>query len=405
MGFTELNKFVNKWEKQRDASIEMATEYLPLAQYLPFGDEKLVRRVTELLTNNISTWAKRNSPIYAVYDVNVIDKESLTDKSTWYVADLLPQSQPMSTSGSTTGIPFQYLRWEPALRQIEVTNHYKMILEEFKLLKKPKVLYFLLNIKRPGDVIQITHNHPNFTECHGADEAECHFVEKTQLYYDDQNEFYKQIIQHLCKQSIDVILSSSQFINALTYHLRRLGIKQRIARLLSNTCEMLLEEDMAYLKENRLVSYICDHMRCWDGGAGFFTCRYGTYHLADNLSWCYQGDENRLICTDYFSFPSPFVDYWNGDYCVIDNHYRRCRCGRLYRPFRFLASRPFSLKGNCITEWRKKIEKEGIEGLKQIRVDAVGIEVISYFELTQEAQIKMREIMHGYNVMFRIEER
>jgi hypothetical protein len=260
-----------------------------------------------------------------------------------------------------------------------------------------------LNIQRGGDIIQIIDNPSNFTERHGASQAECHFVEKTQLYYSDQVEFYKIVIQHLCDHPVDIILSSSQFINALVFHLRKHRIHQKIATLLSNTCEMIIDEDTHYLTSNGLVSCVCDHMRCWDGGAGFFTCRYGTYHLMDNLSWCYQGDDNRLICTDYFSFPAPFVDYWNGDYCVIDNSYRRCRCGRLYRPFRFLQSRPFSLKGTCINEWRKKIVELGVHGLKQIRCDACGIEIISEYELNDDVKTKLQEIMQGFNLMYRVE--
>jgi hypothetical protein len=131
VGFTELNRFLNKWEHDQTSCTQLAKEYLPLAKYVPFGDEKLVRRIADLLTANISCWARSNSPIYYVYDVDIIDKAALQDKNLWYVSNLLPESQPMATSGSTTGMPFAYLRWEPALWEIEVTNHYQMIIDDF----------------------------------------------------------------------------------------------------------------------------------------------------------------------------------------------------------------------------------------------------------------------------------
>ena len=75
-----------------------------------------------------------------------------------------------------------------------------------------------------------------------------------------------------------------------------------------------------------------------------FTCKEKTYHLCDNLSWSEEID-GKLITTDYFSLPSPFIKYWNGDLCKIFDKYRRCECGRLFRNFEFVESRPFSLKG------------------------------------------------------------
>jgi hypothetical protein len=144
-------------------------------------------------------------------------------------------------------------------------------------------------------------------------------------------------------------------------------------------------------------------MRCWDGGASFFTCKHGTYHLMDNLSWCEQGPNNELICTDYFNLASPFVRYWNGDYCKIEKEYSRCSCGRLYREFELLESRPFSLKGRCIAEIRDGLKRLGIRGIKQVRCSTDCLNVVSNRALEDNEKSMISALDGNFVFKFHVE--
>ena len=141
-------------------------------------------------------------------------------------------------------------------------------------------------------------------------------------------------------------------------------------------------------------------MRCWDGGATFFTCKHKNYHLMDNLAWCEEGPNHELICTDYFNLASPFVRYWNGDYCKIAKEYQRCECGRLYRDFEFLESRPFALKGTNMREIQEKIKALAMGGIKQVRCSAHDLSVISTRNLTDEEKNRIQSVSEKFKFKF-----
>jgi hypothetical protein len=131
-------------------------------------------------------------------------------------------------------------------------------------------------------------------------------------------------------------------------------------------------------------------MRCWDGGATFFTCKHQNYHLLDNLCWCDEKNK-KLISTDYFSFPSPFVDYWNGDLCRLKNEYQRCDCGRLYRDFEFLENRPFSIKGRNILEIKEKIKQYKIKEVRcSMMLGESFLEIVTSRELCEKSKKKIK---------------
>ena len=144
-------------------------------------------------------------------------------------------------------------------------------------------------------------------------------------------------------------------------------------------------------------------MRCWDGGATFFTCKHRNYHLMDNLAWCEEGPNHELICTDYFNLASPFVRYWSGDYCRIAKEYQRCECGRLYRDFEFLESRPFSLKGTNMREIQDKIKALGIKGIKQVRCSVHNLNVVSTRDLTDLEKNMIRSVSDKFQFEFACE--
>ena len=171
--------------------------------------------------------------------------------------------------------------------------------------------------------------------------------------------------------------------------------------MLSNSNERLLPSDASFLLEG-YVKNICDHMRCWDGGATFITCKNKRYHLLDNLSWC-EEVEGMLVSTDYFSLPSPFVNYWNGDFCSIVDRYNRCSCGRLYRDFKFLENRPFSLKGKSMSEIKKVITSLKLNNIKEIRCSIDSIEILSNSTIVENHQNHIRSNFPMFNFKFLVE--
>jgi hypothetical protein len=68
-----------------------------------------------------------------------------------------------------------------------------------------------------------------------------------------------------------------------------------------------------------------DWMRCWDGGATFYTCEYGNRHLVDMLAAVAVVD-GQLISSDLFNLAQPFVNYANGDRVTLYTA-GHCRCG------------------------------------------------------------------------------
>jgi hypothetical protein len=178
--------------------------------------------------------------------------------------------------------------------------------------------------------------------------------------------------------------------------------RDRLCSLVSNTNERLLPSDREFLLEGR-ADHVCDHMRSWDGGATFFTCRHGTYHLMDNISWA-EEMEGRLVCTDYFNIASPFVRYWNGDYCRIGKEYRRCECGRLYREFEFVESRPFSLKGVCMRQIKEGLKALDIPGIKEVRCCSNHLDIVSTKPIPKEDRRRIASLTDRFAFRFVVEE-
>lgn len=401
----KANSFLARWRLCDLPSPELLKDYISIADKLLFADEELTLKTIDLLKINVNLWATKNSPVYNQLQLKpYFSKADFENSENWYVQSLSQESQRMSTSGSTTGKCFPYLRWNRFLRQIEGDNHYDLILDEFGISRTPNVAYMLMNnvrdVKEP--ISKVTSS--NFTEHHGIHrKAKIHFAQKTNLYFENQEKYFEYVLEYLAKNEIDVILTSGPIISSLAHHVKRLGFDKKITRLLSNTCELMFKKDVGYLQKAGVISECCDHMRCWDGGAGFFSCRYGTYHLMDNLSFCEEFD-GKLISTDYFSLPSPFIKFWNGDLCEINNSYKRCQCGRLYRPFKFLQSRPFSVKGKCITDLREKVKQSGIKGIKQIKCGNSKMEIVSNIILSTQDKNQLNEILQGFDLVFTTEQ-
>jgi len=396
-----LKEFITKWSSSQLPSKELLYDYKKFCKNLLYYDQKIVIQVIDLLKKNITLWAEDNSIIYK-NKVDYISKEALVNKKFWYVNSIEKEFRNMSTSGSTSGKPFLYLAWKPFFEFIESNNHYDMILDEFGTRKNADVLFFFPSSYTKNKFITVTKDDVNFVQHHGlARKTRVHYV-NNETYNRNPEEFFDFLFGYLQRNKIDVFFAPGPNINSLCYFMRKLKFKGKIASLLSNSNEMLLQTDVDFLLNGKYVNDICDHMRCWDGGATFFTCKEKTYHLCDNLSWSEEID-GKLITTDYFSLPSPFIKYWNGDLCKIFDKYQRCACGRLFRNFEFVESRPFSLKGLSIEKYKKEIIESGISSLKQVKCSVAQIEVVTDDDLTLDEKEKIKKILDKFNVKFTVE--
>ena len=91
-----------------------------------------------------------------------------------------------------------------------------------------------------------------------------------------------------------------------------------------NTGEKPIEQERLLVLEHGFQFH--DHMRCWDGGFTFYTCRYGHKHLVDILFDWYMADED-IVSSDLFNAAQKFIDYRNGDKVIISKK-GSCACGR-----------------------------------------------------------------------------
>jgi len=368
-------------------------------------DEETVRECVEALKFNVLSWADRDNACRFSQD-QFVNKMDLEDKANWYSKFFGYESMEVSTTGSTTGYPFKYMRWMPAFEKIEWDYHYNFVLDEFEIPKDFHLLYFFSSYyKIDGEKMISCFNGPSDLSMnnHGTDRTPVVHYANYNSYSADPDKFFKYFFEYVEKNKIDVLFTAPPQTNSLCSYIRKYRFQGKIATLLSSTNERMLQQDAHFLFENNHFDHICDHMRCWDGGGSFFTCKYRNYHLMDNLAWCEQGPNNEFICTDYFNLASPFVRYWNGDYCKIDNEYKRCECGRLYREFEFLENRPFSLKGVCFKEIKEKITELGIEGIKQVRCSPETLDVISSKPLNEEEMQSISMLTDKFQFRFKVE--
>jgi hypothetical protein len=388
----------------RPLSRDELTGVLDEAGDILFKDEETLRSYSRLLTENIRRWKEIKCP--EIPEKIFYSKADLEEKQKWYVKDMDHESMSVTTSGSTTGQPFEYKRWHPAFHKIEWDYHYNMVLDEFEVPEDFHLLYFFSSHYRQdgnNPVMCLGHQAELPMQNHGSSRRPVVHFANFAAYSTDQESFFAGLFEYLERNPIDVFYTSSPQINSMCNYIRKLGFKGKVGKLLSSTNDRIIQRDAKFLViDNGYFENICDHMRCWDGGASFFTCKYGNYHLMDNLSWCEEVD-GKMVCTDYFNLASPFYKYWNGDYCSISDSYQRCDCGRLYREFEFLESRPFSLKGTCMIDIKNAIKMTGIQGVKQVRCSTDFLDVITTREFSDEEKRSISSVDEKFKFRFMVE--
>lgn len=405
MNEASISDFLLRWGSNKRTGPALAEDYLSLCRDLPFAKESSFVDVVHLLKDNIERWAAEHSEIYLKYKPFYV-KDDFEDKRSWYVAPAESDSVDTHTSGSSTGFHFMYRRMKSTFERLEWDNHYDMILDEFGIRQDPSVLYFFPNhFKKSGSlpVFMEPGNQP-YLNSHGRSRSSSVHYANFDMYKSDPGGFFRMLLDYVSSNPVDVFFSAGPQINSLCHYIRKFGFKGKIGRLMSQTNELMLQSDAEFLfVENNYFDNVCDHMRCWDGGASFFTCRFGNYHLMDNLSWCEDVD-GRMVSTDYFNFASPFVKYWNGDMCSIGKNFSRCECGRLFREFEFLENRPFSLGGVCLGGLKSKMIGLGIQGIKQVKCYVDSVNVVSSRVLTGVEKSAISALEPSFKFVFSTEE-
>jgi len=388
-------------------SEKLLDSYVEMADTLLYQDDATLRYYQELLEKNIVNWALEHSNVYkTLYRPDrIFIKDDLLNKENWYVPQLKENSGIRSTSGSTTGDPFSYSIYNRYARFLIDDQHWSLILKEFGLYQhhiKIAIMYYFkdtLSVFSDSEFVRSDHSVSNqFQYNHGSKDCSVDYINFQNF---GSTDWYEKLFDYLSGTEIDIIISTGPIINQLCNEIRKRKYSKKLCYLLSHSNEFPLQRDFELLKINKLIDYHCDHMRCWDGGASFFTCKFGTYHLLDNIT-LHKSIDSKLVTTDYFSLAAPFVNYWNGDVCEIQDQYLRCQCGRLYRPFKMLENRPFALKGTTkLTQIKEEINKLDFKNnLVQVQFENLNVRISSDRELEKNEKTQLKKILKEYQITF-----
>jgi len=389
-------------------SEKLLDSYVEMADTLLYQDDATLRYYQELLEKNIVNWALEHSNVYkTLYEPDrIFTKDDLLDKDNWYVSQLKESSGIRSTSGSTTGDPFSYAIYNRYAKFLIDDQHWNLILREFGLNDhriKITILYYFkdtLSVFPDSEFIRSDHTvSSQFQYNHGSKDCSIDYVNFKDF---GSSEWYEQLFDYLSGNEIDIIISTGPIINQLCEEIRKRNYSKKLCYLLSHSNEFPLQRDFEFLKINKLIDYHCDHMRCWDGGATFFTCKFGTYHLLDNITY-HKSIDNKLVTTDYFSLAAPFINYWNGDLCSIGDEYVRCECGRLYHPFKMLENRPFALKGSTkLTNIKQQISQLSFKNdLIQVQFENLSAMISCSRELETSEKEILQDILKEYQISWK----
>jgi phenylacetate-coenzyme A ligase PaaK-like adenylate-forming protein len=407
-----IGKLIYEAEKFLDSpetGPELVEKYAStICKDLLFLEEKLVLPIIEKMKQNTIDFAKKYSGIYNNFNSNKIyTRNDLQAKKNWLIVKYKNQVENFQTSGSTTGQSFSYYVWKKYIDFIEDKNQYGMILDEYDvdrtIINKLNILILTslpYNPKFDKFYLQDDQGYPYAMHTHKSSNSNRFFV-NFENYNKNSIDWHDNLFKLIESFSFDVILTNAAVLHTLIYYCKKLNFTKKLCKLISHTGQFLIREDRDFLLKNKYINHFCDHMRCWDGGATFFTCKYGTYHLMDNLSFV-EEIENKMISTDYFSLPNPFINYWNGDLCSIEKKHNRCECGRLYRNFEIKENRLFGIKGpdrlNNIK--RQILDLNFSKDIDQIIFDGKNVLIHLTRKLNIEEENKLKVILSKFNINF-----
>ena len=369
---------------------------------LLYTNPKTIKSVCSELVDEVSLYAKNSCLVYKDYE-GIMTKEYLSaNKSLWHKPTFNDQfiGSQAQTSG-TTGQQFTYLIDSRYYDYLEYYYHYQAVIREFFDHKPENIFYFMANpipIMNQCDADGYAQEFINYPKIysHGLRDVMVHSIFSNNL----TSEYLNKVINYVSNNHVDVMLSDGAHINALCNFIKNNGKNFKICKLLSNTNEKVMLEDLQFLKENQYIDDWCDHMKCWDGGAAFMTCKHYTYHLLDDVAYCHDID-GKLISTDYFNYASPFINYWNGDYCDVGDRYEKCECGRWYRPFKFVKTRDFGSSEIESLEVKNKISGLKIPNIKFVKIGMRNeITIVSSENISETRKDLIRETFPHSRVYF-----
>lgn len=378
------------------------------ANDLMYQNPDTIKKACMEMKNNIENYAKENCEVYKSLDLSfVYTKQELSNKESW-ISKSLPSKRIInqSTSGSTNGEPFSYYNDKKYFDFIQRNSEFDLILKEYELYNKPLKILNLFNHPNNPKIDNFFLKSHNYSQRkfhnYGASDATTYFI-NFHNYMSQYDSWHSQLLEFLSEYEFDIVLISGPVVNRIAEYIKKHDFKKHFCYLLSHTSEFPLLRDFEFLKSNGNISYKCDHMRCWDGGASFFTCKNGTYHLNDNFAWTIEGPDNKMISTDYFNLASPFVNYWNGDLCEIKENYELCPCGRYYRPFKMLQNRPFALKGTSkLIDIKQQVSQLSFKKyLIQVQFENLSVIISSSRELETDEKGQLQEILNEYNILWK----
>lgn len=296
------------------------------------------------LRDRIKVWAKKHCPYYKTRPFDPVDRQALEQAGDDWVVSRV-SGVPRRTSG-TTGKPLEYRLWMPREIQIAKNNE---ILREFGVRKPPRILRIKPALKlQPPTPYEVSIHKPKVNDVlmsAGAEGAETHVISHAAQTMDlDLTRFVGHYVER--HGEFDVFITSWSFMSLF---LQRMYVR-RLARLCWTTCESTIAAEVELALDRGCFEQVCDHMRCWDGGATFFTCKYGTYHSMDWLVDMWE-DNGELATTDFFNLATPFINYRNGDAVRFQKTWAKCQCGRYYRPMQFYGKR------DCFTVLNRRNER------------------------------------------------
>lgn len=398
-----IEKFFNTDFKTHEECIDFYISNI--CENVMYTSPSIIAKVRDKMVNGIKNYAKLNSCIYKnISNDNILTRNELLNKKDWICTNInCDRILHQHTSGSTTGKPFHYYSDKKYFDFIQKESEFDLILKEFNLYNKPLRILNLFKHPfnpKPDNFFLKTENYSKSRfHTYGAKETTTFFV-NWDGYMDNPDDWHGKFLEFLSKRYFDIVLASGPVVNIFTRYIKNNNFKHTFATLLSHTTEFPRISDLQFLKSNTNIRHWCDHMRCYDGGANFFTCKHGTYHLNDHLSWTYQGPDNKMISTDYFNIVAPFVNYWNGDLCEIKDEYQLCECGRWYRPFKMLQNRPFALKGPTkLTEIKEKISRLDFKSsIDQVQFENLTANVYLKNRLDESYTNILKEILQDYEV-------
>lgn len=378
--------------------ISFLEKYAKIANTLMYQSEEFIKEVIEYLTTEITKHAQQ-LPVYTTQ--RIISKSELINTN-WY----LPYDSFENETSGSTGKPFKYKIWRNTYDQLECESHYKTITDEFNISGPTKILYLHYDVTKPNskELINIyTTNNPLVS--HGLrGQAEIHSAIANHTFYMNYYRYYEELINYIIENKIDIIHAQSNAIASLAWNVKRLDKKEKLCKLISNTGSKLNLKHVIELQQNGNIDAWCDHMRCWDGGATFFTCKHNTYHLLDSLSWTYTSDY-KLISSDYFSLPSPFINYWNGDYADISSDYERCKCGRAFRKFEMGRTRSKIMQVSEISTIQAALtDNHLLDGIKRVEIIQKFMRIFTKYSLPHDQRQSIRDTLNGIEIQFTVEE-